>query len=390
MKSTIVFESNYNAYLADKYKYIINSGSSRSSKTMSLIQLFWIIAVTKPRTHLAVFRVTKKDCKDTILKDMLKYYPTLNGWESVNFNKTESIFQFPNGSKIFIEGTDDDLKVMGYHSDYLWFNEFYKISKDTFDQLDMRCSGKVFMDYNPVGKHWADEIMKQDNAIVVHSTFKDNPFIPEAQKAKIKSYEPNEYNDQQGTTDNYKWQVFGLGLKAEKPNKVYKGWQTITNSLFDSLPYPSYYGLDFGSSNPSALVEVKYGDGSFFTKELLYKPIKDITEGLPAHLENLGIRKDIPMVCDSADPKRIIDLKKHGFKAVKCYNKSILIGIEKVNSFKNYYTSSSENLEQEYETYEWEIVNGVNLDRPLKKDDHLLDALRYCETYIYFKLNLGK
>lgn len=79
---------------------------------------------------------------------MLKYYPTLDNYDLVKFNKTESIFSFPNGSTINIEGTDDDLKVHGYHSDYLWFNEFYKMPKETFDQLDMRCSTAVFMDYN--------------------------------------------------------------------------------------------------------------------------------------------------------------------------------------------------------------------------------------------------
>ncbi len=71
IKSTIVFKKNWNALNSNQYKYIINSGSSRSSKTFSIIQIFWILAWTKERTKLAVFRNTKKDCKDTILQDHL-------------------------------------------------------------------------------------------------------------------------------------------------------------------------------------------------------------------------------------------------------------------------------------------------------------------------------
>ena len=100
IKGTPVFQKNWNALNSGQYKYIINGGSSRSSKTFSIIQIFWILAWTKERTKLAVFRNTKKDCKDTILQDMLKYYSTLENYDSIKFNKTESIFTFPNGSTI--------------------------------------------------------------------------------------------------------------------------------------------------------------------------------------------------------------------------------------------------------------------------------------------------
>jgi phage terminase large subunit len=390
MKATIVFEKNWEAIQSNNYKYIINSGSSRSSKTFSILQLFWLLSWKTDRTKCSAFRVTKKDCKDTVLQDMLKYYPTLPNYEKVIFNKTESVFNFPNGSQIFIEGTDDDLKVMGYHSDYLWFNEFYKISKDTFDQLDMRCSNAVLMDYNPVGNHWADEVMKRDNAKVIHSTFKDNPFCPEQQKIKILSYESTDYNIQQGTADNYKWQVFGLGLKAEKPNRIYRDWIKILDVEFNDFLLPSYYCLDFGSTNPSAVAEIKYSDGNFFVKERLYKPISQMANSLPQELESIGINKKLPLICDSADPLRISELIANGFNAIPAMkgSGSVKAGIDFINGKRIHYTESSNNLESEYENYEWEIVSGVNLERPLKKDDHILDAVRYGIQFMQFYLGI--
>ena len=383
IKATGVFEKNWEALQSGKYKYIINSGSSRSSKTFSILQIFWILAWSKERTKLSVFRNTKKDCKDTILQDMLKYYATLDNYEFVKFNKTESIFAFPNGSTINIEGTDDELKVHGYHSDYLWFNEFYKMPKETFDQLDMRCSGVVFMDYNPVGRLWSDDLIKQDNAKLIHSTFKDNPFCPLEQKKKILSYEPTEYNLQQLTANAYMWQVYGLGLKAEKPNKIYHNWKVIPDAEFDSLQYSSFYGMDFGLSSPSAMVEMKFdGDKSFFIKEILYKPLNQMQGTLSTELDNLKIPKHIEIICDVGNELNKTEMQKlrnSGYNVLPAMKGagSILSGIETIQKSTIYYTKSSKNIENEYDTYSWRIAQGVQLDEPEQTDDHLLDAMKY-------------
>ena len=394
IQATPVFQNNWDALNSGKYKYIINSGSSRSSKTFSILQIFWIVAWTKPRTKLSVFRNTKKDCKDTILQDMLKYYPDLDGWEKVIYNKTESILTFPNGSTINIEGTDDDLKVHGYHSDYLWFNEFYRMSKDTFDQLDMRCTTAVFMDYNPIGKLWSDDLIKQDNAKLIHSTFKDNPFVPIEQKKKILGYEPTQYNIQQKTADSYKWNVYGLGLKSEKPNRIHKNWTKISDSEFEQLTAGSYFGLDFGTTNPSALVEVKFiAPNNFFTRQRLYKPASELGGSLSSTLIAMGLTKKDLIVADTGgqtDTLSIAELLNAGLNVIPAIKGagSVNQGINFINNSNNYYTASSEDLEYEYENYEWEIVNGMNLERPIKKDDHLLNADRYIKTFLQFHLNI--
>jgi len=384
MKATLVFEKNWDALQSGKYKYIINSGSSRSSKTFSILQIFWLLAWSKPRTKLAIFRNTKKDCKDTILQDMLKYYPTLENYNTIVFNKTESIFTFPNGSTINIEGTDDELKVHGYHSDYLWFNEFYKMPKSTFDQLDMRCSEIVFMDYNPVGRLWSDDLVSQDNAILIHSTFKDNPFVPLEQKKKILSYEPTEYNIQQKTADAYMWNVYGLGLKAEKPNRIFKGWQTLSNADFEKLPYQKRYGLDFGLSAPTALIAMKFDkDENYFFREILYKPLNEIKGSLSDEFERLGIEKHKQIICDSGNElnkEESRKLKNAGYNVIQAKkgSGSISAGIETMQKSKIHYTKESINIEQEYENYSWKIWQGIQMDVPEENgDDHALDAMKY-------------
>lgn len=396
---TPVFIKNYTAFKAKneqgkrKYKYIINTGSSRSSKTYSLLELIHRICENNPNIRATAWRDTKKDCRDTIWKDYQKILSISGRLNYSQRNKTEAYYHFPQQNSTFeFHGTDDEEKVHGLTQQVAWINEPYKISKDTFDQIDMRAD-VIFIDWNPKRKHWIDDLSRQENAIVIHSTFKDNPFCPEQSRIKILSYEPTPQNIENGTADAYKWSVYGLGLKSEKPNKVYKNWKTLTDAEFIDLPYNNYYALDFGSSNPTAVTEIKYdGNETFFIKERLYVPSTEMQGSIAETLEGIGIDKKIPIICDSADPLGIQELLFNGFNAIPAIKGqgSVNSGIKLVQKFKIYYTENSINLENEYDEYEWEIVSGVNLDRPLKRNDHLLDGIRYCITYLCITLGIEK
>jgi len=194
MQATIVFEKNWNAIHAldengnRRYRYIINTGSSRSSKTYSILQTHYLTALTKSNSRVSIWRETKQDVKNTVLADLRKAIVSFPEKDTVIFNKTESIYTFPNLSTIEICGGDDTNKVHGFQGDVAHFNEPYKMPKEVFDQIDMRTSDYIVIDWNPRLNHWIDELSKQDNAIVIHSTFKDNPFVPEQQRLKIPSH----------------------------------------------------------------------------------------------------------------------------------------------------------------------------------------------------------
>jgi len=391
MQATIVFEKIWNAINAKnpdgsrKYKYIINTGSSRSSKTHSILQIEWVMCLKLPNTRVSIWRETKADCKMTILADLKKAVPTFPNYETVIFNKTESIYTFPNGSTIEFMGGDEENRVHGFQGNIAHLNEPYKFGLDAFNQIDMRTSDFLVIDWNPKNNHWIDEIARRENAIVIHSTFKDNPFIPEEQKKKILSYNPdNPFNIEQGTANNYLWQVYGLGLKSEKPNRIFKGWQTLNNSDFEKLPYQSYYGLDFGLSAPTALVEMKFdGDENYFFRERLYKPLNDIKGSLSDEFERLGIEKYKQIICDSGNElnkEESRKLKNAGYNVIQAKkgSGSIASGIETMQKSKIHYTRESINIESEYEQYSWRIWQGIQMDMPEENgDDHSLDAMKY-------------
>ena len=437
MQATIVFEKTWQAINAKnedgsrKYKYIIHTGSSRSSKTYSILQTHWIICLTQPNSRVSIWRETKADCKMTILADLKKAVPTFPNFELVNFNKTESIYTFPNGSTIEFMGGDEENRVHGFQGNVAHLNEPYKFGEDAFNQIDMRTSDYIIIDWNPKSKHFIDELSKRENAIVIHSTYKDNPFVPLEQKKKIESYLSVKYcdvvennliqstdvynydfdtntlkftdkqlkelkralfNELEGTSNDYLHLVYAKGLKAEKPNRIFKNWKVMTDMEFDSLPYSVYYGMDFGLSAPSTLVAMKFdGDETFFFKELLYKPMNQMNGTLSDELHNLGIDKKLELVCDSSNDINKTEGQKlinSGFNVIFALKGkgSVVAGIELLQKKKVLYTSSSTNLEQEYENHSWRVVQGVQLDEPEQGNDHLLDAMKYVSSW-YARIN---
>jgi len=227
----------------------------------------------------------------------------------------------------------------------------------------------------------------KDNVMYIHTSYLDVP--QEYIADNIKAY----YKNLKITNGKKYNEVVMGGWLDSKENRIYKGFGMVTKEFYDGLPYPEYYGMDFGSTNPSSVVGVKFdGNDSFFSHEYLYKPISQMTGTLAENLIAAGVRKDLPLVCDSADPTRIGELLMAGFNAMPA-NKgagSVNQGIDFVNSMKNFYTECSLNYENEYENYEWEVINGMNLDRPIKKNDHILDADRYIKTFLQFYLGINQ
>ena len=425
------------------YKYIINTGASRSSKTVSLIDVYDLYARQNGNKRLTIWRDTKVDCKKTVLNDMLKRHKSTDRYcNGYNYNKTESIFMYDNDSNVEIHGTDDEETVHGLTQDGAWLNEPYKISLDTFDQIDQRTSDFVVIDWNPKKDHWLDNLAKRDNAIVIHSTYKDNPFCPPEQRKKIESYQPvafsqavlsnkvpaneahdydfdenpgeltiaeeNELmrcirNEQSQSANQYKWEVYGLGQKAERPNRIFHFKQIMYRDYL-SLDVPVFYAVDWGVVDPMGILECKYYDGGLYLHELSYKSENEIKSSMhPSEIHNistqveegfilwyfkkLGIDPNRPIICDNNRPLKIIALRKAGFGmavATQKYAGSIIDGIDLLNNMDVYYTNTSKNLEYEQEMYSrrTDARTGEVLEEPEDMNNHLIDPTRYVALFL--------
>ena len=407
-----------------RYDQIVSMGGSRSSKSYSILQLLLLEMVTRKNLKITVWRNLKNVCRTSVLEDfqnitMFDY----KVYSKIKYNKQAGSFEYmPTKSRIVFEGADNIGKVLGGTQDISFFNEVSEFSKRVYLEITQRTAERVFCDYNPSKNFWLESYRNDPSTIFIHSTFLDNHFCPPNIIKRIKSYEPWEtgsyeikgteiyYNGEpisptnqppphvknveRGTASEYMWLVYGLGIGAEKPNKIYKGWQKITNSVFEEQPHTSYFGMDFGASNPTACVEVKFdGDGAFYIRERFYSPLQDIDDTLPTVVK-LRIPDIIPgeslIICDSAKQKYIDLLLDENYMALGAVKGggSIEVGISLVQKFRIYYVPS-DNLNFEYANYSWEVDRyGKSTDKPMATDDHLMDALRYIVSYLYKYLEI--
>jgi phage terminase large subunit len=358
-------------------------GGSRSGKTTDACQFIVWYCLHNTGKVITVGRDQLTALRQTLLID---FKQVLKWW-----GRTEKVIGVNpyieiNGNLIRFIGTNDDLmKTHGLTQDVFWLNEAMNISKDTIDQLEQRTSEFFIIDYNPSAKkHHIYSMEKRPDVVICKSTVLDNSFVPTKARNKILSYEPTKDNIELGTADEYKWQVYGLGKRTSLEGLIFTTFNTFEETPKD---YDlKIYGLDFGYSNdPSACVEVIISGSNLYITELLYEV--GLTNRDLLRVLDKEINRDNYVVCDSAEPKSITELRMGdedkgivGLSALgaKKGGGSINWGINKIKSYKVHLNSKSLNLIDEFESYKWKTDRTNELLAvPEDKNNHLIDAIRY-------------
>lgn len=372
-------------FKSPKTKGLIMQGSSRSGKTISCVDFVIWYCINNSGKTINVVKETYNEFKTTLYDDFKKRLDDFgldNPFKRLQEVSTFKIF----GNKINFLGADNEKKIHGAGCDVLWVNEAIHVSKKVFDQAEMRCRDFWFMDFNPSAtSHWIfDSVEKREDVRTIKTTFKDNPFISASERGKILSYEPTEKNILQGTADETMWKIYGLGEKAEIKGLIFNKWTTTNEPITEGY----YYGLDFGyTTDPTALVKYKKEGNNIFCELLIYEPIPEPSL-LIQKLEELKIEKHIPIICDSADryvnewgvKNYVNSLREADYEASKVSKrKSVMYWLGEMRTcnivaFKNNLCTLAV---KELENYRMQEINGISINKPIDKDNHFIDALRY-------------
>ena len=368
MKGTSVFSRNLRAY-NQKQRIIVNKGSTRSSKTWSILQLLYIIAKLSSKQRLiSVVSESMPHLKKGCMRDFENMLSNENKWNVKHWNATDKVYKV-NKSYIEFFSADQPGKVHGPARDILYINECINIGYETYRQLAIRTTETVFLDYNPCFEFWVDEkVLPRPESTLIRSTYQDNEYLTLAQ---IQEIESNKH-------DTDWWQVYGLGQTGSKAGLVMQDWDIV-----DALPavYKNrWIGIDFGFTNdPTSIVDIRLSDGELWIDELLYERGYDNIE-IANHLKNCKIERSSPIIADSAEPKSIREIRSFGWQiepAMKGRD-SILLGLSILNRYKKHITGRSVNIISEYRNYRWltdEFGSPTNI--PSEKFNHSIDAQRY-------------
>lgn len=364
LKTTPVFARNEAAY-NQGYPIICNEGGSRSSKSFSIVQLLIGLA-TQKKLRISIVSHSLPHIKKGVYRDFKDIMLQIGKWQEDQWRATDFIYTFKNGSYIELFGLEDEGKARGPGRDILFVNEANLISKGLFDQLAMRTTGQIFLDWNPADfNSWVYELADDPNNKRIHSTYKDNIHnLSRRQIEYIESYK--------SLPDDFKWKVYGLGLRGAAKELIYTSWKYYQD---DPAAGDVFYGLDFGYTHPAALVKVTHYEGSNYAEEMLYE--SSLTNpSLIARVKEL-VPRGAPVYADCAEPKTIEELYKAGINVLPS-DKDVWAGIVGVKSYPLYVKHGSSNLIRELQSYKWKKDKKDNvLEEPVKMNDDACDALRY-------------
>jgi len=367
IKSTVIFEKNYEAITGDK-RFIINEGGSRSSKTYSLCQLMIIYCLQNNNKVVSVIRKTFPALRATVLRDFIEILKDTGLYNQNSHNKSEHIYTFANGSMVEFFSVDDEQKIRGRKRDIAWCNEANELFFDDFTQLNMRTEDKLIFDYNPSdSSSWLYELPKHETTLI-KSTYKDNPFLPDSIKIQIEDLK---------RTDEAMYQIYALGEKATSKSNIYANWSFVSNKPERFVNF--VYGLDFGYNHPSALVRVYYCDNDIYIEPVIYESYLTTTM-LIEKLAVLAVEQTVAILADHSRPEIIKEMNTAGYN-VKNANKVVKKGIDNVKTF-GVICQDDKALRREYENYKWKKIGDFITDEPVKLFDDAMDAIRYATTHI--------
>jgi len=368
IKSTVIFEKNYAALNDHGIRFVINEGGSRSSKTYSLCQLVIIYCLQNNNKVVSIIRKTFPALRATVLRDFIEILKELNIYSLEDHNKSEHIYTFPNGSIVEFFSVDDEQKIRGRKRDIAWCNEANELYFDDFTQLNMRTESKLIFDYNPSeSTSWLYELPMEES-ILIKSTYKDNPFLPQSIRAQIEDLK---------RTDEALYQIYALGEKAISKSNIYSNWSFIPHRPARFVNY--VYGLDFGYNHPTALMRVYWCDNDIYIEPVIYESYLT-TPMLIDKMQSFNVEKTITIVADYARPEIIAELNNAGYD-VQNANKVVKKGIDNIKTF-GVFCQDDKAIKKEYENYKWKKVGDMITDEPVKMWDDAMDAIRYATTHI--------
>jgi phage terminase large subunit len=348
-------------------------GGTSAGKTYGILPILIDKAIKTPGLEISVVAESIPNLRRGALKDFTKIMQQTNRWIDDNYSRTLLTYKFANGSYIEFFGADQEAKVRGARRNILYINECNNVNFEIYQQLAIRTSDEVWLDFNPTHEFWAHTELNDDpDSDTLKLTYKDNEALGES---IIKEIEKGREKAKKSAYWSNWWQVYGLGNLGSLEGVIFDNWK-----LIDTIPEEARLigvGVDFGYTNdPTAIIEVyKYNDKRILN-ERCYRT------GLLNNEIARMLNDNETVYADSAEPKSIEEIRRHGIniKGATKGRDSINFGISIMQGENYLVTKHSTNLIKELRYYCWDKDrNGLKINKPIDNFNHAIDAIRYHE-----------
>ncbi|TLQ08824.1 PBSX family phage terminase large subunit [Marinilactibacillus psychrotolerans] len=378
---------------------IIADGAIRSGKTisMSLSYVMWAM-FTFNGQNLGMAGKTIGSFRRNVFF-WLRLMLLARGYR-VRDHRTDNMVEVTKNGKtnfFYIFGGKDERSqdlIQGITLAGMFFDEVALMPQSFVNQATGRCSvegSKFWFNCNPDGPYhwfkteWIDKLVEK-NLIYLHFTMEDNLSLSEKIKARYRSMYSGVF---------YKRYIEGKWTVAEGVIfDMFNQAKHVYDQVVDYIFGENYISIDYGTQNATVfLLWQKDKEGIWnCTKEYYYsgreekkqKTDKEFADDLIDFTKGIKVKQ---VIVDPSAASFIAELKQKGFNIKKAKN-DVLDGIRLVGTLLNEeqikFHSSCKNTIKEFSAYIWdEKAADRGEDKPIKSNDHAMDAVRYfCYTIL--------
>jgi len=400
MKNSIQLNDKYVPLFTDKSRYFVVTGGRGSGKSFG-VNVF-LLNLTYEAGHKVLFtRFTLTSAAASIIPEFIEKIELMGVESDFRITKDE-IINLTTGSSIIFKGIRTSsgnqtaaLKSLSGVTTFVLDEAEELVDEDTFSKIDFSIrsntkANRVILILNPTTKeHWiyqrffmypnvkAGTNGSKADVTYIHTTFEDN------KENLSKSYLEQLYDLKRRDVIKFEHQILGGWLnKAE--GTIITNWK-VGHFVQTEL---MCYGQDFGfSTDITSLVKVAVDKDtrSVYVKQIYGKT--NLSTSDIAYRNKTECGTDL-IICDSAEPRLISELKNMGLNIRPTIKKkgSILSGIALMQDYQIIVDRNSEGIIREINNYVWHERN----QRPVDKFNHYIDGIRYSLMYLLQGVNSGK
>ena len=369
-------------------------GSAGSAKSYFITQKL-IIRGLNERIKILVCRrygTTLRNSCFALFKEIL------TKWKIIDYcsvNNSNMIITLPSGTEIIFLGLDDETKLLSISGiTTVFIEEVYEVPKDIVEQLNLRLRGgnkdkQILMAWNPINiNSWLYKFTQElpEDAIYLHSTFRDNPFLDAQYIAQLESLY---------ITNPAKARIFCDGEWGVNPEGlVIQNWR---QQEFDVMELASQglehrAGIDLGWVDKSAIIDTLYDreNKTIYVFNEFYKSGCQLSE-LAQNIVSMGLQK-CKIYVDAAEPRSIQYFRKEGINAIACSKgkDSVKAGLMFLQDHLIVVHPKCKNFITELENFSYikSKLTGEYTEDTTHEWSHAIDACRYAYSDIYTNTKL--
>lgn len=378
----------YSDYFLDcdrrRVRHILLQGGRRSRKTWSTFEKLYAmgcyiggLTILVATYQFPTLQLTIQDFEECIgakVSGSLRH-----GYHAVTNGNT--LWQFNH--------FDTRSKAQGTKCDIMFVNEALQMPESVVKTLLMGCRWQAYYNYNPTDAGWVQHL---DNAALLKTTFRDNPYLTDAQLQEFENIKERAMRPTASRWDKYQYRVFYLGEFDQFVGKVFHNLRACSVKDYEQVPATESYGIDFGfatDGDPTTLVGCKrYGNDLYFRQYIYEQGLTSDVE-LGHKIIAAGLNYATPICADyggmgkgrisnlrTADKGKWTGELAKGFSVYNCVKTGILDGLSQLLTHDNIFiVEGSDQMRTEMEEY------AIDENGKPKGADHAIDAARYAYNY---------